>query len=168
MIYYGCPKCQAPMGSPESMAGTTETCPTCGNVTVVPSVAAPPPATRQPSPPPPPPRAGPPPKGSRCTSAPMVCPNPSCGYVGPAIIRRRSSDLAIYALLLLGIIPGLVAYLLRGPDQFLCQACETQVGTGRDTGQRPNPWSAEIRLSICLGLIMLIVVAFVLIGLSMR
>ena len=37
MIYYGCPKCQAPMASPESQAGQVETCPECGNVAVIPS-----------------------------------------------------------------------------------------------------------------------------------
>jgi len=37
MIYYGCPKCQAAMSSPESLAGQTETCLECGNVTVIPS-----------------------------------------------------------------------------------------------------------------------------------
>lgn len=36
MIYYGCPKCQSAMASPESQAGQTETCPECGNVTIVP------------------------------------------------------------------------------------------------------------------------------------
>ena len=36
MIYYGCPKCGAAMGSPESMAGENETCPACGNVAIVP------------------------------------------------------------------------------------------------------------------------------------
>jgi len=41
MIYYGCPKCQSPMASPESMAGQAETCPECGNVMTVPAPTAP-------------------------------------------------------------------------------------------------------------------------------
>jgi Zn-finger nucleic acid-binding protein len=41
MIYYGCPKCQAPMASPDEMAGQTDTCPECGNVAVVPSADTP-------------------------------------------------------------------------------------------------------------------------------
>ena len=36
MIYYGCPKCKTAMSSPDSQAGTEETCPNCGNVTTVP------------------------------------------------------------------------------------------------------------------------------------
>ena len=40
MIYYGCPKCQAPMASPDGMAGRSETCPQCGNVAAVPAPAA--------------------------------------------------------------------------------------------------------------------------------
>lgn len=36
MIYYGCPKCETPMSSPDSMAGRSESCPECGNVTRVP------------------------------------------------------------------------------------------------------------------------------------
>lgn len=36
MIYYGCPKCEAPMSSPESLVGEPQTCPQCGNVTMVP------------------------------------------------------------------------------------------------------------------------------------
>lgn len=36
MIYYGCPACDAPMSSPESLAGQRERCPDCGNVAVVP------------------------------------------------------------------------------------------------------------------------------------
>lgn len=43
MIYYGCPKCQAPMASPDGMAGRSETCPQCGNVAVVPMPEGPPP-----------------------------------------------------------------------------------------------------------------------------
>jgi len=37
MIYYGCPKCQAPMASPDSMIGQAETCTECGNVATVPN-----------------------------------------------------------------------------------------------------------------------------------
>jgi membrane protein YdbS with pleckstrin-like domain len=40
MIYYGCPKCQTPMASPDSMAGQAERCPECGNVAVVPATGA--------------------------------------------------------------------------------------------------------------------------------
>ena len=36
MIYYGCPKCRAAMGSPNARAGDSETCPQCGNVVLVP------------------------------------------------------------------------------------------------------------------------------------
>lgn len=47
MIYYGCPKCKTPMASPDSTAGQTEKCPSCGNVTVVPSSAPAPTNTSQ-------------------------------------------------------------------------------------------------------------------------
>ena len=36
MIFYGCPKCQPPMASPDSMAGQPETCAYCDNVAIVP------------------------------------------------------------------------------------------------------------------------------------
>jgi hypothetical protein len=40
MIDFQCPKCRVSMVVPESLAGGNETCPTCGNVAVVPSPAA--------------------------------------------------------------------------------------------------------------------------------
>jgi membrane protein YdbS with pleckstrin-like domain len=40
MVFYGCPKCQEPMSSPDSMAGQSESCPSCGNVAMVPASAA--------------------------------------------------------------------------------------------------------------------------------
>lgn len=46
MIYYGCPKCQAAMASPDGMAGGSETCPQCGNVAVVPQPKGPVPPPR--------------------------------------------------------------------------------------------------------------------------
>ncbi len=51
MIYYGCPNCQTPMASPDSLAGQADKCPACGNMARVPTVAASAPA---PAPPPPP------------------------------------------------------------------------------------------------------------------
>ena len=59
MIYYGCPKCNEPLSSPESMAGKTETCPKCGNVTTVPVQQKAAVATANPAPPPAPLPAGP-------------------------------------------------------------------------------------------------------------
>ena len=38
MIYYGCPKCQTPMASPDSSAGQTNACPECKNVTIIPGM----------------------------------------------------------------------------------------------------------------------------------
>ena len=52
MIYYGCPKCETPMSSPESMAGQKDICPNCDNVCIVPQPQATPP-----TPPPAPPHA---------------------------------------------------------------------------------------------------------------
>jgi len=39
MLYYGCPKCGSPMASPDSLAGQSDQCPDCGNVTTVPNAA---------------------------------------------------------------------------------------------------------------------------------
>ena len=36
MIDFTCPKCGAEMSSPDSLVGESETCPSCGNVTLVP------------------------------------------------------------------------------------------------------------------------------------
>ena len=36
MIDYHCPRCQAPMASPDGMVGQSEKCPACGTVTIVP------------------------------------------------------------------------------------------------------------------------------------
>lgn len=43
MIHYTCPKCSAAMASPEEMAGQTQTCSQCGNVTTVPQETTQPP-----------------------------------------------------------------------------------------------------------------------------
>lgn len=37
MIEYNCPMCGSGMISPENMAGSSEKCPSCGNVAMVPS-----------------------------------------------------------------------------------------------------------------------------------
>lgn len=44
MINYRCPKCNDQMSVPSSLAGQTETCPSCGNVAIVPPLVAEPPA----------------------------------------------------------------------------------------------------------------------------
>ena len=54
MIYYGCPKCEAAMSSPDSLAGQKEVCPNCGNVMFVPAAQAKAPAPAVPKPPSPP------------------------------------------------------------------------------------------------------------------
>lgn len=44
MISFICPKCRQRLESPDSMAGRSESCPQCGNVSIVPSPASAPPA----------------------------------------------------------------------------------------------------------------------------
>jgi rRNA maturation protein Nop10 len=44
MIEFKCPKCKEPLSAPDSLVGENETCPKCGNVTIVPN---PPPEQRK-------------------------------------------------------------------------------------------------------------------------
>ena len=41
MIEFNCPKCKEPLSVPGSLAGKSETCPKCGNVTIVPAPVIP-------------------------------------------------------------------------------------------------------------------------------
>ncbi len=52
-----------------------------------------------------------------------VCPNPSCGHVGPVHKRDRGSAMVILLLLLCGIIPGLLAMMVYGGYDLLCPKC---------------------------------------------
>jgi len=91
MIYYGCPKCETPMSSPDSMAGRKESCPGCGNVVIVPGRTDTLSATT-PSPPPPLPMI------RHVTSSPARRAYPVCQHCGARMRKShigRGSCLAI-------------------------------------------------------------------------
>ena len=57
----------------------------------------------------------------------IVCPNPNCGYRGPAArVRKGSAGLAV--LLFLVFFPAAIVYILFTRDWFLCPECRMRLG----------------------------------------
>lgn len=57
----------------------------------------------------------------------MICPNTNCGYKGPAKKKARGSTLLGLFLLLFGIVPGLLYFMLRGGYRYSCPQCNMQI-----------------------------------------
>jgi len=58
----------------------------------------------------------------------IICPNPNCGYKGPAEKKARGS-LGVGCLLsLFFLIPGIFYFMLKGGYRYFCPKCGVQVG----------------------------------------
>ena len=55
----------------------------------------------------------------------VVCPNPNCGYRGKGKRKSRGSILVFLLLLLLGIIPGIIYFLVMSGYRLHCPECGT-------------------------------------------
>ena len=118
MIDFKCPKCQEHMSVPDSLAGQTETCPSCGNVTIVPQVIGGPPTTTMED------RPGCPPgekvKCPNCSepvfSDASICPHCRC-----AIYSKDKGKNALYA-----IIAFIVTFLILWYLILSWSSCEAE------------------------------------------
>lgn len=53
----------------------------------------------------------------------IICPNPNCGYTGPATRTAKGSTLTMVLLLMLAVLPGLIYAILYNGDVFVCPRC---------------------------------------------
>jgi hypothetical protein len=72
------------------------------------------------------------PYGNSMNSAPLrpgdiICPNVNCGYQGPPLKTSRGSCLVGGLLLLLGIVPGVLYFVLRSGYRYNCPHCGFQI-----------------------------------------
>jgi hypothetical protein len=70
------------------------------------------------------------PKGWKLSATSMVCPNPNCGYRGPAAVKAKGSRLALWILLATFILPGLIYAMFFSGQVHCCPACRTVVNLG--------------------------------------
>ena len=57
----------------------------------------------------------------------IICPNPNCGYRGPAKIRLRGSALVGLILLCFFILPGLLYFMFKSGYRYTCPKCGMQI-----------------------------------------
>ena len=57
----------------------------------------------------------------------IICPNPQCGYNGPARMEARGSCLVAGLLFLLGILPGVLYLIFRRGYRYYCPKCGLQI-----------------------------------------
>ena len=57
----------------------------------------------------------------------MVCPNPNCGYRGPAASKPKGSRVVLVILMALLILPGLIYGMLCSGRTYYCPECGTVV-----------------------------------------
>ena len=99
MIEYLCGHCRQPLQAPEEFTGNMRGCTRCGHRQ---RLALP--------------------KGPK-----TVCPNPNCGYAGPAAIIARGSVSTAFLLCLAGILPGLLYALLAMGQSYHCPRCGVEI-----------------------------------------
>lgn len=85
-----CPSCRKVFSAPDEAEGREDHCPSCRTPV---SVTRPLPSSRQSTP-----RA----------DGFVICPNPNCGYKGPAKKTRRGSVVVMLILLCFWILPGII------------------------------------------------------------
>lgn len=129
MIKCECQHCREKMTVPDSLAGQFEECPTCKILVAVPGPYTPDvpaswvaPGKNE---------CGPAyvldPAERACGPA-YICPNPNCGYRGPAIRKPRGSLIVAILLCVLFLPFGLLYILLYHGDTLTCPRCHNQLG----------------------------------------
>lgn len=59
----------------------------------------------------------------------IICPNPNCGYKGPAKRQARGSFFDGLVLCLLGLLPGLIYFAFRSGYRYSCPQCGMQIAS---------------------------------------
>jgi len=57
----------------------------------------------------------------------MICPNPNCGYQGPARRKARGSILVGLVLCLFFLLPGILYFMLKSGYRYSCPKCGLQI-----------------------------------------
>ena len=58
----------------------------------------------------------------------IICPNPNCGYHGPAKKKSRGNFLVGVILCFFFLLPGILYFMLKSGYRYLCPKCGVQVG----------------------------------------
>ena len=116
MIRFACQICKEEMSVPDSLVGQFEACPTCRTLVPVPGPYKPavPASWSTPVP-----RTGP---------GIYICPNPNCGYRGPAVRKARGSLIVAILLWVLIWPVGLVYSLMNQGYSQTCPHCRGNLG----------------------------------------
>lgn len=61
------------------------------------------------------------------TPGDIICPNPSCRYVGPPLKVARGSILLGFILLLFFILPGILYFIFMQGYRYNCPKCGLQI-----------------------------------------
>lgn len=58
----------------------------------------------------------------------IICPNPNCGYRGPAKKKARGSFLVGLILCLFFLLPGILYFMFKSGYRYSCPKCGLQTG----------------------------------------
>lgn len=65
------------------------------------------------------------PRGWKVSAKQMVCANPNCGYRGAAAEQAKGSRVALWVLMCLAIVPGLIYGIVTSGKRYCCPRCGT-------------------------------------------
>lgn len=110
MIQFKCQTCGQEMSVPDSLLGQLEACPACEALVAVPGPYQPevPASWREPI--------------SRGGTV-YICPNPNCGYRGPAVRKARGSIIVAILLWVLFFPAGLIYSIVNSGYSRTCPRC---------------------------------------------
>jgi hypothetical protein len=54
----------------------------------------------------------------------FICPNPKCDYIGTPDFENYGSIIAMFALLLLGVLPGVLYLAMCMGKKYFCPHCK--------------------------------------------
>lgn len=58
----------------------------------------------------------------------IICPNPKCGYRGPAKRKARGSCLLGLILCCFFLVPGIIYFMFKSGYRYYCPKCGLQLG----------------------------------------
>lgn len=67
--------------------------------------------------------------GVRVMARSIICPNPNCGYKGPAKRKSRGSILIGLLLCFFFLLPGIIYFIVRSGYRYFCPNCGLQIGS---------------------------------------
>jgi len=59
----------------------------------------------------------------------IICPNTNCAYQGKSKRKSRGSVVLGLLLLCVGVVPGLIYFMLRSGYIYLCPKCGLQISS---------------------------------------